>query len=1059
MADERQFKFVSPGIFVNEIDNSQLPEGPTSIGPVIIGRLPKGPALRPITVNSFAEFVETFGNPVPGKQGGDVWRDGNQLGPTYAAYAAQAWLRNTPGATIVRVLGRAHNDGSGAVSNGVSPRAIAGWQVGYANVGSSLSGSEEQGGAYGLFICQPSTDGDTDGKRGVLAAIFYCQDGYVQLSGSGADASSAALASARATQAGAAAHEYRIIVKKNASDAIVADAVVNFDPNSDKYIRDRFNTNPTLLNTAITPTDDQKTYFLGQTYDRAVWDVVGECSAANGSQAFILGLRAQADDTLDVELSFGAHKRNTQPSRSGWVIAQDITSNYSEYNAADMQKLFRFEGLDNGEWCQNNIKITIEDVKYSENPTDPYGTFTVAIRRIDDNDGSRKNIERFGNLSLNPNSPNYIARRIGDRYYEWVETERRYRAKGNYPNMSRYVRVQMNASVDDGATDPTYLPFGFFSNPRLLGFTLEPADTVPAVYDDSTSNVAFSWVMGDHASTAANKIGGCSAGGSAKFVEAMFNYTQYNICWPAMPMRSSSKSGSLPSPKRACFGFDTTRKTTAGAATKIFDPSVKDIARAFPSDGTGGGIIYSYAPDGVDADAGAVVTTSYTGSLQQNSEETDFLAPASNGDAASATTNTSQREQPKTEVFSLDDVVQEAAGSAHAKWVQGSRKTGQVVGTNSYTAVNASAATVDTLGIGYKAVLDAGFDKFTLCMFGGFDGLDIAESEPFRNSATKSHAYSEEPPLNGRTELTSYAFNSVKMAMDSCADPDVVQANGICAPGITNPDLTTHAIEIAESRGDMIAVVDLEGDYVPTTEAKVATRGLVTGSNSVVSKLQDRSLNNSYGCAYYPWVQIMDTLNNAVLWAPPSIAALGVFSSTDRNEELWFAPAGFTRGGLSANGAAGIPVLGVRQRLTSKERDRLYANNINPIAQFPAEGIVIFGQKTLQVTKTALDRVNVRRLLIFLKREISKLAATTLFDQNVQATWSRFKGPAELLLASVKSRYGLSAYKLILDETTTTPDLIDRNIMYAKILLAPTKAIEFIALDFVITRSGASFED
>ena len=110
MADERQFKFVSPGIFVTEIDNSQLPGPPTEIGPVIIGRLQKGPALRPVTVNSFAEFVETFGAPVPGKQGGDIWRNGNTLGPTYAAYAAQAWLRNTPGATIVRVLGRSHDD-------------------------------------------------------------------------------------------------------------------------------------------------------------------------------------------------------------------------------------------------------------------------------------------------------------------------------------------------------------------------------------------------------------------------------------------------------------------------------------------------------------------------------------------------------------------------------------------------------------------------------------------------------------------------------------------------------------------------------------------------------------------------------------------------------------------------------------------------------------------------------------------------------------------------------------------------------------------------------------
>ena len=193
--------------------------------------------------------------------------------------------------------------------------------------------------------------------------------------------------------------------------------------------------------------------------------------------------------------------------------------------------------------------------------------------------------------------------------------------------------------------------------------------------------------------------------------------------------------------------------------------------------------------------------------------------------------------------------------------------------------------------------------------------------------------------------------------------------------------------------------------------------------------------------------------------SPPSVAALGALSYGQATQELWFAPAGFTRGGLSANNAAGIPVVGVRERLISKDRDSLYDANINPIAQFPAEGIVIFGQKTLQITPSALDRINVRRLLIFLKREISRIAATLLFDQNVQSTWNRFRSRVGPLLASVKAGLGLEDYKLVLDETTTTPDLIDRNIMYAQIFLKPARSIEFIAIDFVITDSGASFED
>jgi len=186
--------------------------------------------------------------------------------------------------------------------------------------------------------------------------------------------------------------------------------------------------------------------------------------------------------------------------------------------------------------------------------------------------------------------------------------------------------------------------------------------------------------------------------------------------------------------------------------------------------------------------------------------------------------------------------------------------------------------------------------------------------------------------------------------------------------------------------------------------------------------------------------------------------ALGTFASSEAKSEVWFAPAGFNRGGLT-EGAAGWPVTNITRRLTSKDRDNLYEVNINPIASFPSEGIVVFGQKTLQVTRSALDRINVRRLLIYIKKHVSRISSGILFDQNVQVTWNRFLGEVQPFLASVQSRLGLTEWKVILDKTTTTPDLIDQNIMYAKIFLKPARAIEFIAVDFVITRTGASFDD
>ena len=322
--------------------------------------------------------------------------------------------------------------------------------------------------------------------------------------------------------------------------------------------------------------------------------------------------------------------------------------------------------------------------------------------------------------------------------------------------------------------------------------------------------------------------------------------------------------------------------------------------------------------------------------------------------------------------------------------------------------------------------------------------------EPFRNTRLDDGS--------ANNELDNYAFNTVKRAVDTCADPEFVEYNLMIAPGITNEKLTQHMVNVCEDRGDALAIIDPKGGYVAkseNTDSEVNRRGSVS---SVVNNMRDRGLSTSYGCAYYPWVRIQDTLSSQTIWMPPSVVALGTFASSQRKSELWFAPAGFNRGGLT-EGSAGLPVVGVRERLTSADRDDLYSANINPIATFPSEGIVIFGQKTLQMQRSSLDRINVRRLMIFLKKEVSRLATRVLFDQNVEATWNRFKALVDPFLASVKARFGITEYRLVLDESTTTPDLIDQNVLYAKILLKPARSIEFIAIDFVIANTGASFDD
>jgi hypothetical protein len=386
-------------------------------------------------------------------------------------------------------------------------------------------------------------------------------------------------------------------------------------------------------------------------------------------------------------------------------------------------------------------------------------------------------------------------------------------------------------------------------------------------------------------------------------------------------------------------------------------------------------------------------------------------------------------------VFSLDDIGYPSGVDATNGYLYGNRER------RSGRSISASGSWTDTL--------TAGLDRFTTFLHGGTDGYNLTEAEPFNNAR-----------LTATEEKNSYALFSLRKAINLAADSDYIQMNAVSIPGVWKSTVTDTLLDVVEERADALAVIDIEYGYTPAPETtgNSQTRNAGNTAAAAATALANRSINNSYGATYYPWVRILDTNSNQSVWVPPSVAALGVLSTTDRMQAPWFAPAGFTRGGLS-EGAAGLPVLDVSQRLTSDNRDTLYEKNINPIAKFPAEGIVVFGQKTLQQTASALDRINVRRLMIYLKREISFIASRLLFGPNNQDTWDRFLGQAGPLLESVKAEFGIEDFRLVLDANTTTPDLIDRNIIYAKLLVKPTRAVEYFAIDFVVTNSGAAFED
>ena len=224
------------------------------------------------------------------------------------------------------------------------------------------------------------------------------------------------------------------------------------------------------------------------------------------------------------------------------------------------------------------------------------------------------------------------------------------------------------------------------------------------------------------------------------------------------------------------------------------------------------------------------------------------------------------------------------------------------------------------------------------------------------------------------------------------------------------------------------------------------TNGTLAGAVTQAS-----AVDNSYAAAYWPWVQIIDPATGKQVWVPAATLVSGVYAFNDSTRAAWFAPAGLNRGGLSL-------VTRAQFKLSSANRDTLYTGNINPIATFPNTGVVVYGQKTLQKKSTALDRVNVRRLLIELKSYIGQVANTLVFEQNTQATRNNFLAQVNPYLESVQQRQGLYAFKVQMDDTNNTADVIDRNQLVGQVFLQPTRTAEFILLDFNVLPTGATFE-
>ena len=337
---------------------------------------------------------------------------------------------------------------------------------------------------------------------------------------------------------------------------------------------------------------------------------------------------------------------------------------------------------------------------------------------------------------------------------------------------------------------------------------------------------------------------------------------------------------------------------------------------------------------------------------------------------------------------------------------------------------------------------------------GGFEGGDVGYSgtDSLGNVVGTFHPAGGYSYYENISSTNSQGFalstgadgtNAYTDALSLLSNADEYDINLILIPGVIDSlagghsAVVTKAIDVAEARGDCFVVYDTV-DYHTTNITNVTT------------KASER--NTNYAATYWPWVQTLDTQTGLMRWVPPSTVLAGIYSFNDKIAAPWFAPAGLNRGGLDT-------VIQAARKLTHSNRDTLYESNVNPIATFPGQGVCVWGQKTLQKKSSALDRVNVRRLLIKVKKFISASSRFLVFEQNNAQTRERFLNIANPYLEQVQAQSGLNAFKVVMDETNNTPDIVDRNILYGQLFLQPTRTAEFIVLDFTVQPTGAAFPE
>ena len=662
----------------------------------------------------------------------------------------------------------------------------------------------------------------------------------------------------------------------------------------------------------------------------------------------------------------------------------------SQKFGASRKSLFKLHSLDDGKMGSENFRIQIENLKNGK-LDDSYGQFDVLVKRISPPDG----VPPSEDAALETFN-NYIGRRIGDYniYYDFdkMAGNQRVVVEGTHPNISRLIRVEMHSDVTNRNIEKTALPIGYRG----------PYHLVTSGSDIFTDLACQTSDIGDdddaYISIAAMRT-----------LNEIPNPLRRNISLGTDPSREVNSR--LP----WGFQFESVNSWTEPNKSSNIGQAAYSFSKYFPH----------------------FATTHRTAWVGDNKGAVDVEGTILDSDRFN--NNAFTLEQVQVHTKSSSDVV-DPKEWAFAQY----RRTGKLAATMRKEDGTETQGRFLDVAKDFSDPASTKFLKFTFPMQGGFDGVNVYDKEKSRMS---NLACVREMDDENQGQANGPTVKTYMKALDVMSEKSDVDVQILAIPGIRETKVTDYALTKTEERFDAIYLMDIE--------ERDSLNNVVTASNiqnvsvgNTVDDFKSRVLDSSFGAAYFPDVLITDPVTNTNVRCAPSVAVIGAFAHNDKVAYPWFAPAGFTRGALKR-------VVQSTVNLSRGNLDSLYDADVNPITKFPTSaGVVVFGQKTLLAAASSLDRVNVRRLLIDIRRKVRRIADTFLFEPNREDTLARFSAAVNPVLTRIQQQQGLDRFKVIIDTTTTTQADVENNTIRGKIFLQPTRSIEFISLDFVVTNNG-----